>query len=69
MHTGSFGGGPEGRSPLGRPRRRWKDNILREVGWGHGLDRSGSGYGQVGCCCECCNERSSFIKCGQFLTS
>jgi hypothetical protein len=36
----------EGRRPLGRSRRRWKDNIkkdLREVGWGHGLDRSGSG--------------------------
>jgi hypothetical protein len=30
-------GKPEGRTPLGRPRRRWKDNIkmdLREVGWG-----------------------------------
>jgi hypothetical protein len=29
-------GKPEGRSPLGRPRRRWEDNIkmdLREVGW------------------------------------
>jgi hypothetical protein len=28
-------GKPEGRKPLGRPRRRWKDNIkmyLREVG-------------------------------------
>jgi hypothetical protein len=27
---------PEGRRPLGRPRRRWEDNIkmdLREVGW------------------------------------
>jgi hypothetical protein len=27
---------PEGRQPLGRPRRRWEDNIkmdLREVGW------------------------------------
>jgi hypothetical protein len=27
---------PEGKSPLGRPRRRWVDNIkmdLREVGW------------------------------------
>jgi hypothetical protein len=33
-------GRPEGRRPLGRPRRRW-DNIkmdLQEVGWGHGLD-------------------------------
>jgi hypothetical protein len=28
----------EGRRPLGRPRRRWEDNIkmdLQEVGWGH----------------------------------
>ena len=40
-------GKPEGSRPLGRPRRRWDDNIkmdLQEVGWGgHGLDRSGSG--------------------------
>jgi hypothetical protein len=31
---------PEGKRPLGRPRRRWKDNIrmdLREIGWG-GMD-------------------------------
>ena len=30
-----FLGKPEGKRPLGRPRRRWKDNIkmdLREVG-------------------------------------
>jgi hypothetical protein len=30
-------GRPEGRRPLGRPRRRWEDNIkmdLREMGWG-----------------------------------
>jgi hypothetical protein len=30
-------GKPEGRRPLGRPRRRWEDNIkmdLRKVGWG-----------------------------------
>jgi hypothetical protein len=30
----------QGRRPLGRPRRRWEDNIkmdLREVGWG-GMD-------------------------------
>jgi hypothetical protein len=39
-------GKPEGRRPLGRPRRRWEDNIkmdFREVGLGgHGLDQSGS---------------------------
>jgi hypothetical protein len=29
-------GKPEGNRPLGRPRRRWEDNIkmdLREIGW------------------------------------
>jgi hypothetical protein len=33
-------GKPEGRRPLGKPRRRWEDNIkmdLRELGWG-GVD-------------------------------
>ena len=33
MHT-EFEGKPEGKRPLGRPRRRWEDNIkmdLREV--------------------------------------
>jgi hypothetical protein len=32
---------PEGRRPLGRPKRRWEDNIkmvLQEVGWG-GMDQ------------------------------
>ena len=31
---------PEGKKPLGRSRRRWKDNIkmdLLEVGWGGGM--------------------------------
>jgi hypothetical protein len=33
-------GNPEGKRPLGRPRRRWVDNIkmdLTELGWG-GMD-------------------------------
>jgi hypothetical protein len=33
-------GKPEGRTPLGRPRRKWEDNIkmdLREIGW-RGMD-------------------------------
>jgi hypothetical protein len=33
-------GKPEGKRPLGRPRRRWVDNIkmnLRELGW-NGMD-------------------------------
>jgi hypothetical protein len=32
-----FGGKPEGKRQLGRPRRRWEDNIrmdLREIRWG-----------------------------------
>ena len=36
----------EGKRTLGRHRRRWEDNIkmvLQEVGWGHGLVRSGPG--------------------------
>jgi len=34
-------GRPEGRNPLGIPRRGWEDNIkiyLENVGWGHRLD-------------------------------
>jgi hypothetical protein len=33
-------GKPERKRPLGRPRRKWEDNIkmdLREIGWG-GMD-------------------------------
>jgi hypothetical protein len=36
---------PEGKRPLGRPRRRWEYVIrtdLRETGWGCGLDSTGS---------------------------
>jgi hypothetical protein len=36
-----FVGRPEGRQPLGGPRRRWEGTLkmdLQEVGWGHGLD-------------------------------
>jgi len=39
-------GKPKGKRSLARFRHRWENNIkldLQEVGWGHGLDRSGSG--------------------------
>jgi len=40
-------GKPEGKRPLGRPKRRWEDNIkmdLQEIEyWGYGLVRAGSG--------------------------
>jgi hypothetical protein len=46
----------EGKSPLGRSRRRWEDGIrvdLRETGSGEGcrVDPGGSGLGPVGGCC------------------
>jgi hypothetical protein len=37
-------GKSEGKRPLGRPRRRWVDNIrmvFGEVGWGRAQDRTG----------------------------
>jgi len=40
VYTGVLVGKPEGKRPLGRPRRRWEDNIkmdLQEVGYG-GMD-------------------------------
>jgi hypothetical protein len=40
---------------------------LHEVEWGHGLDLSGSEKGQVVGFCECGNEYSGSIKCGEIL--
>jgi hypothetical protein len=51
-------GKPEGKRPLGRPRRRWEDNVKADLQ-------------EVGCGCmdwiECGNEHSGYIKCGEFL--
>ena len=35
--------------------------------WKYGLDRAGTGKGQVAGCCECGNETSGSTKCGEFL--
>jgi hypothetical protein len=43
---------------------RW---IFRNWDVEYGLDRAGSGEGQVAGCCECGNEPSGTIKCGEFL--
>jgi hypothetical protein len=55
-------GKPEGKRPLGRPRRRWEDGIrmdLREIGLGGcGLDSTVSVQGPVAGCCECGDEPS-----------
>jgi hypothetical protein len=63
-------GKPEGKRPLERPRHRWEDNIridLQEVGcWG--MDWIGLAQDrQVASTCECGNEPSGSIKCGEFL--
>jgi hypothetical protein len=58
-------GNPEGKRPLEKPRRSKEDNIkmdLKGVGWGHGLDCSGSVQGQVAGCCKCSNESPNSIK-------
>ena len=44
-------GKPEGKRPLGRPRRRWVDNIrmdLQEVGCGYGDFGTGLGWPRIG---------------------
>ena len=35
--------------------------------WAYGLDWAGLGQGQVGDACECGNEPSGSVKCGEFL--
>ena len=35
--------------------------------WVYGLDWAGPGQGQVADGCECCNEPSGSVKCGEFL--
>ena len=60
----------EGKRTLVSCRRRWEDKIkmvLQEEVWGHGLDCSGSGQGQVASTCKYGNEHSVSIKCGEFL--
>jgi hypothetical protein len=61
-------GKPEGKGPLGRPRRRWEDSTrikmdLIEVVWG-GLDwiYLAQDRGPVEGCCEHGNEPSGFQK-------
>ena len=63
-------GKPEGKRPLGRPRRRWVDNIrmdLQEVGCGHvdwiGLAQDRDRWRTL----VSANEPSGSVKCGEFL--
>ena len=63
-------GKPEEKRPVGRPRRRWVNNIrmdLQEVGCGY-VDWIGLAQDrQVADACECSNEPSGSVKCGEFL--
>jgi hypothetical protein len=55
---------PAGMRPLGEARRRWKNNIkmdLQEIVWRCGLDRSGSGQGQVAGSCDSSDGRLGSI--------
>jgi hypothetical protein len=57
----------EGMRPLGRPRLRLEDNI-KWIFKKWDVDVwTGSRYRQVAGTCECGNEPSGFIKCGEFL--
>jgi hypothetical protein len=56
-------GKPEGKRPLGRPRRRWEDNIkkdLQEIGGGR--DWMELAQGRVAGTCEYGKELSGSIK-------
>ena len=62
-------GKPEGKTPLGRPRRRWEDNIkmdLQEVGGGRG---DWMELAQVAGTCGYGEGLSGSINAGNFLTS
>ena len=54
----------EGPEVDGRIILRW---VFRKWDVVYGLDRAGSGYGQVAGSCEYGNELSGFIICGEFL--
>jgi hypothetical protein len=59
-------GKPKDKRPLGRPRRRWVDNIkmdLRDIGW----DAMNWIHLTQGGSCEHGNELSDFIKCWEVL--
>jgi hypothetical protein len=63
-------GKPEGRRPLGRPMRRWEDNIrmdLREVGCGCVEWMELAQDRDVAFACECGDEPLGSIKCGEFF--
>jgi hypothetical protein len=62
-------GKPGGNRQLGRPRRRWEDDIkidLQELECGVYIGLSWLRMGQVAGTCECGNELWGSIKCREF---
>jgi hypothetical protein len=57
----------EGKRPLGRPRRRWDDNIRMDLQEGGCGSMDWSGLAHVEGNFEYGNELSGSIKCGEFL--
>jgi hypothetical protein len=63
-------GEPEGKRPLGRPRRRWEDNIkmdLRKWDLGVWIGFIWLRIGAGGCSCEHGSKPLGRVKCGEFL--
>ena len=63
-------GKPEGKRPLGRPRRRWEDNIkldLQEVGCGMDWIELAQDSDRCRALVSAVNEPSGSVKCGEFL--
>ena len=58
------------KDPIRKTKLQMEDNIkniIQDIGWRRGRDCSVSGQGQVARSCECGNEPSGTIKCGEFL--
>ena len=70
VYTGFWWGNQKERDNWGGPRVDGRIILIGSSGsgmWGYGLDRAGSGYGQVAGTCDCGNKPSGSIKCGEFL--
>ena len=70
MYTGFWLGNLREKDHLGDPGvdgRKYQAGSSGSRMWGYGLDRAGSGEGQVAGTCECGNELLGSIKCGEFL--
>jgi len=61
---------PEGKRPLGKPRRRWEDNIKmdhQDVGGDGDWMELAQNRDRWRAICEYGNELSGSIKCGEFI--